>query len=86
MNVLIVEPSKFVASVLGSLYAKRGLIPRIADSGKMGLDILHQASPDLIIMSYELRDMKGTELNARGVIGVMFSGTDSHDVVSEAVC
>ena len=93
MNVLIVEPSKFVATVLSNLCAKHGLIPHIADSGKDGLDKLRLESTDLILMSYELRDMKGPEFfshaktirKARGVVGVMFSGTVHHDVMSEAL-
>jgi len=93
MNVLIVEPSRFVATVLSNLCAKHGLVPHIADSGQDGLDKLNQESTDLILMSYELGDMKGPDFfsraktmsNARGVVGVMFSGTAHHDVVSEAL-
>ncbi len=93
MNVLIVEPSRFVASVLSNLCASRGLTPHLAESGEAGLDKLRQESPELILMSYELNDMKGPEFftrakamrNARRVTGVMFSATDHPDVISEAL-
>lgn len=93
MNVLIVEPSHFVSAVLRNLCGKYGLVPRLAESGAGALDMLREASPDLIVMAYELGDMNGCEFfsraktlrNARGVPGVMFSGTAKQSVVIEAL-
>ena len=93
MNVLIVEPSQFISTVLRNLCRKYGLLPCIANSGTEGLAMLQQTNPELIVMAYELGDMNGCEFfsraktvrNARGVPGVMFSGTSKQSVVIEAL-
>ncbi len=93
MKVLIVEPSAFVGAVLSNLCRKYGLIPQIAASGTAGLEMLRAVSPDLIVMSYELSDMNGSQFfsraravrNVRGVPGVMFSCNEKRSVIMEAL-
>ena len=93
MNVLIVEPSKFVTSVLRNVCAKYGMTTRFAHSGRGGLSELAHEGADLILMSYELGDMTGTEFfvqakitrNGRNVPGILVSASHQAAMVSEAL-
>lgn len=93
MNVLIVEPSKFFGSVLKNMCAKFGMTARLVHSGQGGLSSLALESVDLLMTSYELGDMTGTEFfaqakvthNGRNTPGILVSATHQPAMVGEAL-
>ena len=60
MKVLLVEPSRFLRSVIGSIFVRYNLDVEMVDSAAQALDAL-QSPPDMLCFSLELGDMRGTD-------------------------
>lgn len=61
MQALLVEPSRFLRSVIGSIFAKHNIDVEMADNGQQGLAALAKRHCDLLCFALELGDMRGTE-------------------------
>ncbi len=93
MNVLIVEPSRTVTSILTSLFGKYGLDTRVAKNGQHGMEMLEEMQSDLLCFAYELGDMDGvdffTAAKSRKLVhhqpGLMFSATQRKTVINRAL-
>lgn len=93
MNVMIVEPSRTVTSILTSLFGKYGLDTRVAKNGQQGLEMLEEKQSSLLCFAYELGDMDGVEFftaaKSRKLVhhqpGLMFSATQRKTVVNRAL-
>ncbi|MCP5269240.1 MAG: diguanylate cyclase [Zoogloeaceae bacterium] len=92
MKVLLVEPSRFLRSVIGSIFVRYNLDVDMVESAAQALDAL-QAPPDLLCFSLELGDMRGTEFfreaQRRNLVGLfpalMVTSSTDKAVFDEAV-
>lgn len=61
MKALIVEPSRFFASVLSTMLLRHQIEADIVTNGEAGLNALGGNSYDLLCFAFALGDMNGTE-------------------------
>ena len=63
MKALIVEPSRFFASVLSGMLLKHGFEADIVASGEAGLEALAAQPYELLCFAFSLGDMNGITLS-----------------------
>lgn len=61
MKVLLVEPSRFLRSVIGSIFVRYNIDVQMAESGTQALAALREARPEILCFALELGDMRGTD-------------------------
>ena len=61
-SVLIVEDSRIQATILASKLLEAGYEVRTAENGRIGLDMIRQQRPTLVISDIEMPEMTGYEL------------------------
>jgi two-component system response regulator PilR (NtrC family) len=69
-NLLIVDDELGMRQFLTHLFQREGHVVRVAESGRVALELLHQQAPDLVISDIRMPDMSGVELlrTARGFL------------------
>jgi diguanylate cyclase (GGDEF)-like protein len=65
MKILLVEDSRAVAAVMSSRLAAFGHDVRLAENGKIALDMFRREAPDLVLMDVEMPVMNGFEAASR---------------------
>ena len=74
MKALLVEPSTFLRTVIGSIFARHNIAYDAVVNGESALAALAGGHRDLLCFSFELGDMRGTELlreaRQRGLLGL----------------
>lgn len=61
MKVLLVEPSRFLRSVIGSIFVRYNIDVQMAESGTQALAALREGRPEILCFALELGDMRGTD-------------------------
>lgn len=61
-SLLVVEDSRIQAKVLADKLKSVGYEVRVAENGKIGLAMVHEMKPDLVISDIEMPEMTGYEL------------------------
>jgi two-component system cell cycle response regulator len=61
MKVLLVEPSRFLRSVISSIFVRYNIDVQVAESGTQALATLREERPDILCFALELGDMRGTD-------------------------
>lgn len=61
-KILIVEDSRELREILGTVLAARGWSPVLAESSRNALDKLERELPEIILMDMRMPDMSGFEL------------------------
>ena len=61
MKVLLVEPSRFLRSVIGSTFVRYNIDVQMAESGTQALAALREGRPEILCFALELGDMRGTD-------------------------
>lgn len=64
-QVLIIASERVIQNFLAEHLSRLGLNCRVANTAKAGMKLLHDLSPDLIIVSDRLSDAKGQEVFKR---------------------
>ncbi|MDD2852311.1 MAG: diguanylate cyclase [Desulfuromonadaceae bacterium] len=93
MKVLLVDPSRAVTLMLGTLLGKFGALYFTAGSGREALSVLERETVDVLCFTYELPDMDGVDFisaaKARNLIHaqpcLMFSSTQGSEITARAL-
>ncbi len=93
MKVLVVEPSRFLGTVIGSIFVRYNVDVQMAESGVQALEALQTARPDILCFALELGDMRGTdffrEAQRRNLVGffpaLMVTSSKDKTVFDDAV-
>lgn len=61
-KVLVIDDSRVVQNILGSVLKEAGYEPIIVSTGELGLSKFHQEQPDLVLLDISLPGMSGWEV------------------------
>ncbi len=88
-TVLIVEDSPTQAFRLRSLLENRGLRVKTAENGAVGLKLLQELEPDVIVLDVEMPEMDGLQVchaiksspKTENIPVIMFTAQEDRDVI-----
>jgi DNA-binding response OmpR family regulator len=82
-SCLIVEDQALIGMALEAYLEDAGFVPGLVSSGAQAMTWLDRATPDCVILDFELKDGPCTrlaaELRRRGVPFIVYSGHHRHD-------
>ena len=86
-SCLIVEDQALIGMALEAYLEDAGFVPGLVSSGAQALSWLDRATPDCVILDFQLKDGPCTrlaaELRRRGVPFIVYSGHHRHYEVDE---
>jgi len=64
-KVLIIEDDDFIAQMYEKRFKQKGYQAKVAENGQIGLDLIEQDNPDIIILDIVLPQLDGFEILKR---------------------